>query len=348
MSSSSVAISPLVQAGAQISLPLNITHSSGQYDKDSRLAIIDWVERQIETLKKEYEELLKEDKKDDRPLTVPYQESPQTWMQQRSYIAGKLTEFRETKRKPSEPTDKSERKKKLERSLAYYEDVLGLLQSKDAKGYYDLYPEQADKFTKDKLRREDTVQFPKDDDKVVRQQYELLSNRYSRTVVQPHLLDQYDALFEACWTGDNARIEELCLPPKTQVSERQPIQITARSVGLASWHGIRPTNLFGEVGAYTPLAVAFLARKWDTARLIMAIASAQYHPDAKATDHFGAGIIDLRKHSYPLSFLSHVLSILLLQILETTCQTKWKRMAIRMGRIIRRTIWTATTTANAS
>ncbi|TFY63651.1 hypothetical protein EVG20_g6224 [Dentipellis fragilis] len=85
-------------------------------------------------------------------------------------------------------------------------------------------------------------------------------------LVPLHLKVLYDELYEACWNGDNAHIEELCLPKHPSKTD-PPLQISVQTA--------HPTNESG----WSPLSVAIQRRKWDTARLIIAIASAQYFPD---------------------------------------------------------------------
>ena len=60
--------------------------------------------------------------------------------------------------------------------------------------------------------------------------YDRHTNSMTSTELVPlHIKAQYDELFEACWTGDNARIEELCLPKRTSGGSEVPIQISAHT-----------------------------------------------------------------------------------------------------------------------
>ena len=51
---------------------------------------------------------------------------------------------------------------------------------------------------------------------------------YSKVPVPAHLKVLYDELYEACWTGDNATIQELCLP-KHISDGKEPIQISVQT-----------------------------------------------------------------------------------------------------------------------
>ncbi|KAI0030398.1 hypothetical protein K488DRAFT_87813 [Vararia minispora EC-137] len=99
--------------------------------------------------------------------------------------------------------------------------------------------------------------------------YIRIKGSYQEEPVPLHLKAFYDELYEACWDGDNARIEELCLPKKVASDSQEPIQITVRTTS--------PKDSYSHAG-YTPLYVAVHRRRWSTARLIMAIALAQYKP----------------------------------------------------------------------
>ena len=51
---------------------------------------------------------------------------------------------------------------------------------------------------------------------------------YSTIPVPAHLKVLYDELYQACWTGDNASIQELCLP-KCLTDGKEPIQISVQT-----------------------------------------------------------------------------------------------------------------------
>jgi len=59
-------------------------------------------------------------------------------------------------------------------------------------------------------------------------------NSYSTTPVPAHLKVLYDELYEACWTGDNALIQELCLP-KHLSGGKEPIQISVQATSKDSF-----------------------------------------------------------------------------------------------------------------
>ncbi|KAH9170812.1 hypothetical protein EDB89DRAFT_2071544 [Lactarius sanguifluus] len=87
------------------------------------------------------------------------------------------------------------------------------------------------------------------------------------TPIPAHLKVFYDELYEACWKGDNASIRELCLPKRVGYPNPSSSWMTPFSFQL--WH---------HRNGWTPFLVSLHRRHWDTARLVLAIAMAQYQP----------------------------------------------------------------------
>ncbi|KAI9433859.1 hypothetical protein H4582DRAFT_1856238 [Lactarius indigo] len=106
--------------------------------------------------------------------------------------------------------------------------------------------------------------------------------KYLTTPVPVHLKVFYDELYEACWKGDNAAIRELCLP-KQVADEKVPIKIVVSTVALDG-----PSYRWT---CWTPLLVALHRRHWDTARLVLAIAKAQYQPPDTEMDGTDGAIL---------------------------------------------------------
>ncbi|KAH7108180.1 ankyrin [Auriculariales sp. MPI-PUGE-AT-0066] len=91
--------------------------------------------------------------------------------------------------------------------------------------------------------------------------------RYDRASVAEYQTPRYDELFEAAWTGDDAKIIELCLPSHASMDEKRPLEI---AVALAQI----PDQWWLSAGI-NPFTAACLGRRWQTARLVLTIASAQ-------------------------------------------------------------------------
>ena len=120
------------------------------------------------------------------------------------------------------------------------------------------------------------------------------TSSYNRQNVPEHLIDHYDELFEACFAGDHDKIQRLCLPVEGQgatiAKNTPPLNISVRMVdgsisnydsrGRIFWlfFALEPSLLSQKSTGYTPLFAAISARRWATAKFILAIATAQYHP----------------------------------------------------------------------
>ena len=116
---------------------------------------------------------------------------------------------------------------RMRRALEYYTNLVKLLEENRARTWKELHPDDP---TTDPERhpffralnhgtywvREPLLSF-----------YTLGNSWNSSMPVPGHLLPAYEELFEACRTGDNAKIEELCLP-KDGKAEKPLIQVTAQ------------------------------------------------------------------------------------------------------------------------
>ncbi|KAF7300977.1 putative ankyrin repeat protein [Mycena indigotica] len=112
--------------------------------------------------------------------------------------------------------------------------------------------------------------------------YHRMVNPWNQEPVPSHLDERYDELFEACFVGDNNKIQELCLPHNTLTNDTK-LQI---AVAVNEDDGDnRPSD-------YTPFTAAVAGRRWQTVRLIVAIASAQHKP-AKGEERFSTSHVHL-------------------------------------------------------
>lgn len=119
----------------------------------------------------------------------------------------------------------------------------------------------------------------------------------------------YEELYTACWEGDNEKIQKLCLPQDGPVIADTPIAIAVRWGD--NWRGesLYYISIFAlaetSVG-YTPLHIALMQRNWDTARLILAIATAQYKPEEPKEAKFRKVAFDGAYHTcHDVILLSH-------------------------------------------
>ena len=109
-------------------------------------------------------------------------------------------------------------------------------------------------------------------------EFQRLTARYSYgdKTVPEHNYTPNRQLFEACWKGDTTVIQDLCLPRDQK--NKHPIAITAIAT---SSHA----PLLSGGDGYTPFSIALQARRWDTCRVILAVATAQYNKPEEKDDN---------------------------------------------------------------
>ena len=272
-----------VNLGAQINVPPILSHSTASYNQDSRRSLAELThvcaDQARESLKT-FEKKISEAK-----FSAP--ENPKTWAEYRLWMVGKMLDIRSSNEaRQNCKKAEGDAATQNELRLAHFEEAASLLKERNAQGWAELYPEipRQAKNTDNNASEDETPN--------KRTQYKLLRSGWGTDMCLPHLLDSYDELFEACWRGDNAKIQELCLPPakKSGKLNTSPLQISVKCTGISDKGQPR---LLSNDGEHTPLSVAVLARKWDTAKLIMEIVEAQWkkpEKDADATRKFRAAI----------------------------------------------------------
>lgn len=147
---------------------------------------------------------------------------------------------------------------------AYCTRILEALKKAGAKTWAELYPDK-DTFTKDTRTRHTPNINANNKWSYRRLQHPVWANQNE---ISDRLNDQYDALYEAVWTGDAQKIRSLTLPSSSSKTPEQPELIQISSVGM----GMSPLNL------------AILTRRWDIVRLVFSIAAAQYQKPTETED----------------------------------------------------------------
>ncbi|TDL26647.1 ankyrin [Rickenella mellea] len=263
----------LVECGAPVSLPVMDAVYKSTYQPTERRSLVEWVQDAIDVAKQS------DDKVTERTADNATR-TPKTFLEKCAYLHEKLVEFYDKNTKPDAKTIREEEEKRMTaiRSRQYLEVVLCLLQEQGAKTWDTLYPDQ-----KREIQMIPTV--ADQDAPSPRLEFLKMTKYYSNQTAGTHELDQYKALFEACWTGDVDRIQELCLPEKASKTSKPPIQIMTKiQVSSPSNSGLQKDNrsrynYTSVTGSYTPFSVAILARRWDVAKLVLATAIAQYKID---------------------------------------------------------------------
>lgn len=115
---------------------------------------------------------------------------------------------------------------------AYLEEVRRLLKARGAKTWNDVYPDvestaspnhsggyesdiDSDSDSDDEKKSEETA-------------YLYISTDYLRQFVPQHTVSEYDQLYEACYAGDDAKIQRLCLPAEGagDKDKKRPLNIS--------------------------------------------------------------------------------------------------------------------------
>ncbi|KAH8111009.1 ankyrin repeat protein [Phellopilus nigrolimitatus] len=265
----------LIQLGGQVSVPID--RYFDYYDNFARRSLLDMVRSRVDDLK---EMLATKEKEAD----LLFSENPKTFAELRKTIQGRLDAYKKTEEAEKDLRSEEENdsgKGMVKRTLSFFEEMKTLLEDVGAKSFVEIFADDPDaaRPAESPANEEDL------EDSDDRARYVFINKRrFGSEKVLPHLLDQYDALFEACWAGDNARIEELCLPRKGSKPEKPPIQIAVKTQVKMRRTGLMTFIDHAAEGVHTPLSVAILARKWDTAKLILAIATAQYKPKEETNE----------------------------------------------------------------
>lgn len=122
-------------------------------------------------------------------------------------------------------------RRKLEESKEYFAKVEALLKSAGAKTWSELFPsdetgdyDSYNYFGPGVHCSSNTPDF----------KYYRLDNQGNHTLVPSHHFAAYDELFQACFDGDNAKVERLCLPKGTVPTKHDLLQITVEFGRLTS------------------------------------------------------------------------------------------------------------------
>ena len=273
----------LISLGAEINTGI-LANYTNYAREDQKQSILDWVNVAIQAMEVEIKRAQKV--KEPEPVDL-----------------SKLTSWKEyatvtvTITKPylwADPTSMERRITEVERmknTKQYFEDVKELLVSIGAKTWTELGDVEKPKsdstgmvplvlgrnLPKPDLEKEESFE-----------DYEFATlSQYHLPSLPRHLVPRYHELCEACMIGDNEKIQALCLPPEGTQNDETPLQITAilryphrnHLTGLLTTFSSSIDVNFGL--GLTPFLIAVEKRKWDTARLILAIAVAQYEADEK-------------------------------------------------------------------
>jgi len=129
---------------------------------------------------------------------------------QKSQVDSKDTQWQENKAKREDLRKLGAFKD----AKTYLEEVRRLLKARGAKTWNDVYPdvESTAKPNHSGDYESDSDSDHDDEKKSEETSYLYITTEYSRQFVPQHMVSDYDELYEACYAGDDAKIQKLCLP----------------------------------------------------------------------------------------------------------------------------------------
>ncbi|KAK2459398.1 hypothetical protein APHAL10511_008585 [Amanita phalloides] len=276
----------LINLGVNVNLGVrnNEANYCAEEDKSS---ILDWVNKAIEAMEKQIqdEKQKMEDAKGKVETIKVIDFSKVTSWQEYAMLAVKVSRYR--LQAPASDVEEEDRLAEIENMKStkqYFEDVKKLLVSIGAKTWAELRPSDKPKSTPrmQLTKLVDDSQDGKEEKTFEDYDFVALSSRYYGHDIPRHLVKRYHELYRVCFIGDHAKIQMLCLPPNGAPVDELPLQIT---VQLRDPGGRYITGV-------TPFSIAVEKRMWDTARLILAIAAAQYEVEESEAE-FSVGHMDL-------------------------------------------------------
>ncbi|KAK0492741.1 ankyrin repeat protein [Armillaria luteobubalina] len=251
-------------AGRDDILKFLITRSVQRYTQD-KYSLLDWVRFAQSWTDKQIQAV---DESNETPTLAGTQK---TWCAFRDQLSADLKQVSA----PHKRDKRDEERINYFDAKCYLADTESFLSSKGAKTWNEIFP---DKPITNKDFDSDSV-----DSSVDKERYCQVSGiSYRRDYIPAGLNASYDDLYEACFTGDNDKIQQLCLP-----HEGSEITNTLLSMSV---YAVNPESKWSATG-YTPLFAALMGRHWDTVQLVYSIIGAQYQPKEKTKKFRTKGIV---------------------------------------------------------
>ncbi|KAF8654880.1 hypothetical protein AX16_003341 [Volvariella volvacea WC 439] len=256
---------PLFAAlGANVSAPI---YESFHGNESSRRTYIDWLNLELSTLNFKIQVA---DKTPTSAATSTEESRLSTW---RGFLKHKMQAWEGGQKRFNKATQEEIRK--LKELKAYYQSVKRVLNQHDAKTWDQVFPDKLSA-ARNVVNQEHYERPILDYDKLTYVHINEYNNK-----VNDFEKERYEELFEACFTGNNEKIQAMCLPPEN--SGQNPLKISVQVE--------HPSNRWDTTGI-TPLFAAIAGRQWETAKLVLAIVAAQYKPK-EGDNRFRTGDIDL-------------------------------------------------------
>ncbi|KAJ6579649.1 ankyrin repeat protein [Mycena vulgaris] len=278
----------LADLGAETNVGVKRALTANSRPEDRR-TLVDWVQYALTTLEIQISEL----DNSINPPKVTASEALPGWKGHLatciSEAAAKTAKYRKSNGVSYEET----RRAKLIEIREYFTDMEKFLLERGAKPWSVVYPDNVSTAFDPKINQFGNIApsslFGRRGNKSTGGiNYYRLAGSYNQEAVPAFQDALYDELYEACFTGANEKIQELCLPagnPKKNATllqiavsgrrrEREPLQSDSL-VGAGLIHAPQ-----GLPRCSPPVA----ARHWDTARLVIAIAAAAMYDSDNESD----------------------------------------------------------------
>ncbi|KIL59500.1 hypothetical protein M378DRAFT_200085 [Amanita muscaria Koide BX008] len=272
----------LLALGAEVNICIQECNHSHIQD-GTRQSIFDWVTSGIQLM----EEKLEKERNGEHKLEAVDLSKATSWKEHAILSASLYGQpWRNIPVVDENASEKVAKLQRMENVKDYLGDVRNLLLSIGAKTFAEISKAgQCD--TPGSLQLNSATTEPPKERTFDDYAFVTITTNYYSNQLPKYDVPRFHELFQACFDGDNDKIQALCLPAQVDESVATPLQI---AVQLADPHS-QSTYYYNKTGI-TPFSVAVANRKWDTARLILAIASAQYKKEDTAA-HFSSGDIEL-------------------------------------------------------
>lgn len=231
-----IIIPALLEAGAEVNNMTFTSLKSYKYTSNKK-TILDWVVDGLEYLENSIKSTKDEHKKDKTVDVYTPLEKANSW---KEYFDDFCKRHSSSRILPTQEDDERKRKDKiqqlesLERTREYLQHIHSTLKLFGAKTWQEAYGEP--KPMTDPVNNPPvSPAAPKitNINEPPKPRYKFLSKYYRHGWVQHDLSERYDALFEAAFRGDDAKIEKLCVPSEEETDASVvPVQITVEEILL--------------------------------------------------------------------------------------------------------------------
>jgi hypothetical protein len=201
----------LVALGADVNLPTKQAKLHRQSPSYHR-SLLDWVRFAIQSTSNDISRKQSVKAKSEGPAVSAW----------KGYHADLVRANEIVKEKQSASTkNKDQVLLELTETKDHFVDVERLLVSRHAKTWDEIYPDE--KSTAIQSSTPSTVAAFEEKSRYVR-----LTQGYGRDFVPQHIWPLYDELYEACFTGNNEKVRQLCLPTDGTKTQKHPLQISVQ------------------------------------------------------------------------------------------------------------------------